>query len=131
MGDGTWKVFLNANGTPDETVSEELREFLRYLAGKLHKGEAKQTAFVKNLDSIIEKERHNDEWRRMYMTAEMDLYMRSDDLIEQGRQEGIAEGISGAVDIYRDEMNLSDEDIISRIVARFHLTDEQARAYVR
>ena len=65
------------------------------------------------------------------MTAEMDLYMRSDDLIEQGRQEGIAEGISGAVDIYRDEMNLSDEDIISRIVARFHLTDEQARAYVR
>ena len=38
----------------------------------LLQGEAKQTAFVKNLDSIIEKERHNDEWRRMYMTAEME-----------------------------------------------------------
>ncbi len=49
----------------------------------------------------------------------------------QGRREGRREGvISGAVTIYRDEMGLDDQSIIGRIVSRFNLTQEQARAYV-
>ena len=46
-------------------------------------------------------------------------------------QAGRAEGISGAVGIYRDEMGLDDETIMGKIAARFHLTAEQAAQYVR
>lgn len=49
----------------------------------------------------------------------------------QGRQKGRLEGaISGAVAIYRDELGLDNQSIISRIASRFNLSDEQARAYV-
>lgn len=50
---------------------------------------------------------------------------------QAGRQEGRAEGISGAVGIYRDEMGLDDKTIIGKIAARFHLTVEQATQYVQ
>ena len=50
---------------------------------------------------------------------------------QAGRQEGRAEGISGAVGIYRDEMGLDDKTIIGKIAARFHLTAEQAAQYVQ
>ena len=46
-------------------------------------------------------------------------------------QAGRAEGIFGAVGIYRDEMGLDDETIMGKIAARFHLTAEQVAEYVR
>lgn len=39
-------------------------------------------------------------------------------------------GISCAVAIYRDELGMDDQTIISRIIPRFNLTREQAKAYV-
>lgn len=38
--------------------------------------------------------------------------------------------IIGAVEIYRDEMNLTDEQIVDKIKERFHLNDYQARTFV-
>ena len=53
------------------------------------------------------------------------------DELDQAERHGRREGtISGAVTIYRDEMGMDDQTIISRIISRFHLTPDQARNYV-
>ena len=53
------------------------------------------------------------------------------DELDQAERQGRREGtISGAVTIYRDEMGMDDQTIISRIISRFNLTLEQARNYV-
>lgn len=38
--------------------------------------------------------------------------------------------IIGAVEIYKDEMKLSDEQILRKIKERFHLNDYQAKTFV-
>ena len=62
-----------------------------------------------------------------------------DKKVEQGRAEGEAKGrtegeaqgrIAESVVIYRDEMNLDDSTIISRIRDKFGLSQEIAEAYV-
>lgn len=39
--------------------------------------------------------------------------------------------IKGAIKLYHDEMNLKPEDIITRIVVRFGLKNDEAKKYVR
>ena len=38
--------------------------------------------------------------------------------------------IIGAVEVYREEMKLSDEEVLIRIKERFNLNDYQARTFV-
>ena len=53
------------------------------------------------------------------------------DELDQAERQGRREGaISGAVAIYRDEMGMDDQTIISRTISRFNLSLEQARNYV-
>ena len=84
MGDGTTKIVLNANGTIDD-VSEKLKAFLDYVAGK-----AVDDEYVKKLDEAVQKARMNKMWRREYMT----LMMRDLENREIGREERDREKIS-------------------------------------
>lgn len=78
MGDGTTKIVLNAVGTQDD-VSEKLKAFLDYVAGKTVDDE-----YVKKLDEAVHKARANKKWRKEYMT----LMMRDLENRELGRKEG-------------------------------------------
>lgn len=86
LGDGTTKIFLNAQGTMDD-VGPELKAFLNFDAG-----EKSEDPFVQQLDEEIRHIKTNEEWRREYMTIqEMNQEMR-DEGIEIGRAEGRKEG---------------------------------------
>lgn len=65
LNDGAKKVFLNADGK-NGTVSEELKVFLDYVAGR-----PSEDIFVKKLKRAVEKAKKNREWRHEYMTLLM------------------------------------------------------------
>ena len=81
LGDGTTKIVLNAVGTMDD-VSEKLRNFLDYVAGKSVDDE-----YVRKLDEAVRKARGNKEWRREYMTLMMRDLENQEIGIEKGKQE--------------------------------------------
>lgn len=82
LGDGTEKLFLNANGQKDD-VSPELKAFLDYVAGK-----PSEDQFVQKLKKAVNEAKKNREWRREYMT----LLMRDQENIEKGLEQGRKEG---------------------------------------
>lgn len=82
LGDESTKIFLCAGGNTDD-VSDEMKDFLDYLAGK--KGVSR---FVRALEEAVQKARNHEEWRLEYMT----LLMRDQEMIKKGRAEGRAEG---------------------------------------
>ncbi len=65
----------------------------------------------------------------------MALNIRDMDKIAEGRAvgllEGRAEGIRGAVQIYRDEMHLSDEEIKVRLIKVYGISDSEAAMYLK
>ena len=83
MGDGAVTIFLNANGAMND-VSDELKAFLDYVAGK----EPMDDPYIAKLDKAVKKAKMNRKWRREYMT----LYMRDLENIEIGKEEGRKEG---------------------------------------
>ncbi len=99
-------------------ISEELKAFLDYVAGR-----PSEDAFVKKLESAVEKAKKNRKWRREYMT----LLMRDRENQKIGKEIG---KIFGAISVYRD-LRLSEEEIIMRLRAKFDLTEEQARTYLK
>lgn len=83
LGDESTKVILTPDGTMDD-VSDELAEFLDYLAGK-----GGNSSFVKRLDQAVEQARNKEIWRMEYMT----LQMRDREKYEEGHAEGLATGM--------------------------------------
>lgn len=65
LGDGTTKIFLNANSEMDD-ISGELKAFLDYVMGK-----KSDDVFVKKLEEAVEEAKKNREWRHEYMTLLM------------------------------------------------------------
>ena len=121
LNDGAKKIFLNADGKKGD-ISEELKAFLDYVAGR-----PLEDAFVKKLESAVEKAKKNRKWRREYMT----LLMRDRENQKIGKEIGKEIGkIFGAISVYRD-LRLSEEEIIMRLRAKFDLTEEQARTYLK
>ena len=88
LGDGTEKLFLNANGQKDD-VSPELKAFLDYVAGK-----TSEDQFVQKLENAVNEAKKNREWRREYMTLLMRDQENIEKGLEQGRKEGREEGES-------------------------------------
>ena len=86
MGDGTMKVFLNANGTADD-VKGSLKAFLDYVAGR-----TSDDAFVKKVDDAVKMAKANKSWRREYMTLMMRDLENQEIWLEEGRKEGRKEG---------------------------------------
>lgn len=82
LGDEAARIFFNTTGSQGR-ISEETKAFLQYIGGT-----PSEDAFVKKLQSQVDKARKNEEWRREYMT----LLMRDREKKEEGRQEGLREG---------------------------------------
>ncbi|WP_242822797.1 hypothetical protein [Peptoanaerobacter stomatis] len=67
-----------------------------------------------------------------------DMCRISEMLREEGRLEGMAEGklegeekgIQNIIEVYRNELFLDKEEIVSRIKAKFDLTYDNAQSYV-
>uniref|UniRef100_N2BFM6 Transposase (putative) YhgA-like domain-containing protein n=1 Tax=Eubacterium plexicaudatum ASF492 TaxID=1235802 RepID=N2BFM6_9FIRM len=78
MGDETVKIFLNAKGTLDD-VSDELKAFLDYVAGKRPKD-----AYVQRLEEAVKEAKKNRDWRHEYMT----LLMRDQENVKIGEKRG-------------------------------------------
>ena len=76
MGDEAAKIFLNAKGTLDD-VSDELKAFLDYVAGKKPKD-----AYVERLEEAVKEAKKNREWRHEYMT----LLMRDQENVKKGEE---------------------------------------------
>ena len=116
LNDGAKKVFLNADGK-NGTVSEKLKAFLDYVAGR-----PSEDIFVKKLKHAVEKAKKNREWRHEYMT----LLMRDQENQKIGEKRGkIHEAISMGKDY-----NIPQNEILTRLQKKFDLTEEQARAYL-
>ena len=82
LGDGVQKVLISASGT-QEDVSEDLKSFLNYVAGKLPESD-----LTKKLEELVSNAREHIEWRKEYMT----LLERDERMREEGREEGFKEG---------------------------------------
>lgn len=117
LEDGATKIFLNAKGTLDD-VSEELKAFLDYVAGK-----KSEDTYVKKLEEAVKEAKKNREWRHEYMI----LLMRDQENIEKGRKEG---KICGAILMCRD-LNLSEDVIIKKLQEKFQLSEEEAKEYLQ
>ena len=76
MGDEAVKIILNAKGTLDD-VSDELKAFLDYVAGKKPKD-----AYVEMLEEAVKEAKKNREWRHEYMT----LLMRDQENVKKGEE---------------------------------------------
>ena len=62
MGDEAVKIFLNVKGTLDD-VSDELKAFLGYVAGKNRKD-----TYADRLEETVKDAVNNREWKQEYMT---------------------------------------------------------------
>lgn len=83
LEDGTTKIFLNADSEMND-VSEELKAFLDYVAGK-----ESNDSFVKKLEEAVEQAKQNRKWRREYMT----LLMRDQENFDRGKVKGEEIGV--------------------------------------
>ncbi|MGP1597482.1 hypothetical protein [Peptoanaerobacter stomatis] len=54
----------------------------------------------------------------------------SEMLREEGRLEGDEKGIQNIIEVYRNELFLDKEEILSRIKTKFDLTYDNAQSYV-
>ena len=102
MGDEAVKIFLNAKGTLDD-VSNELKAFLDYVAGKKPKD-----AYVERLEEAVKEAKKNREWRHEYMT----LLMRDQENVEKGEelmltliQKLVADKRFGEIERMKDDKN--------------------------
>ena len=117
LGDGSEKILLSTAGDKDD-ISEDLKAFLDYVAGKLPKSE-----LTKRLEDLVEKARKHIEWRKEYMT----LLERDERMREEGRAEG---EIIGTIRFCHDELDLSSSQIVEKIMSRFSLERSDAEKYV-
>ena len=87
LEDGTTKVFLNAFGTMND-VDNDLKAFLDYVAGK-----QVNHPMVNELDAVVQRVKHNKDWRSEYMRYEHELAAREHLAREAGFEDGLADGI--------------------------------------
>jgi predicted transposase/invertase (TIGR01784 family) len=117
LKDEAYKMILNTKGEHG-IISQRLKEFMIYLDENRVTG-----AFSKELDDAVNAVKANEERRLEYMM----LWVRDNEMRAEGRAEG---AISEAILIYHDEMNLSSDAIVQKIMSRFSLGEEAAREYV-
>lgn len=78
LNDLTHRIFLCTEGD-DEEISDEVGNFLDYVAGRGIKGD-----FIKELDEAVQKVKESKEWRLSYMTYELALMEREEEGIIKG-----------------------------------------------
>jgi len=143
LGDGTRKVFFNANGYI-HAENEEVREFLKYVNG----GTSKHP-FIKAIEDKVVQVKTNKEWRLEYMTLlmrEEEIREESSEVLnmltleyneevakrierEEAREEGREEGIKGTVSVLK-ELNIPLQTILVKIQEQYNLSSEAAEKYL-
>ena len=79
LNDGTHKIFLNTKGNRDG-ISKELQMLLDYFDGR-----EPESQLAKDIDRKVFEARNNKQWRREYMSYQMEL----DKQFRNGREEGM------------------------------------------
>ena len=116
FGDETRKVVVNTKGNVGE-ISRDLKEVLVYL------DEGRATgSYTQQLDDAVRTIKSSEERRHEYMV----MMIRDMEKIEEGKEIG---KIIGFVDACRDD-GKDDQMIISRLVSKYGLTQEEAKEYV-
>ena len=94
LNDGSYKVFINANGKNGD-ISPELKELLDYFMT----GIGSDNELVREIDEIVDYANQDADWRRDYMTyqqAHLDAVWEGE---RKGKAEGRAEGrVEGRVE---------------------------------
>ena len=83
LNDGTHKIFLNTKGNRDG-ISEELQMLLDYFDGR-----EPESQLAKDIDRKVFEARNNKQWRREYMSYQMELDKQYRNGREEGREEGM------------------------------------------
>ena len=96
LGDGTKKIFVNANGIRD-ILNQDMNAFLDYMCGKEPSSE-----LTNKIEERIAQVKRNERWKGEFMT----LYEH----YQIEREEGRAEGRAEAVDLLIAKKNLSIEE---------------------
>ena len=95
LNDGTHKIFLNTKGNRDG-ISEELQMLLDYFDGR-----EPENQLAKDIDRKVLEARNNKQWRREYMSYQMEL----DRQYRNGREEGIKEGMEKGSELATENIN--------------------------
>lgn len=95
LNDGTHKIFLNTKGNRDD-ISEELQMLLDYFDGR-----EPESQLAKDIDRKVFEARNNKQWRREYMSYQMEL----DRQYRNGREEGIKEGMEKGSELATENIN--------------------------
>ena len=95
FNDGTHKIFLNTKGNRDG-ISEELQMLLDYFDGR-----EPESQLAKDIDRKVFEARNNKQWRREYMSYQMEL----DRQYRNGREEGIKEGMEKGSELATENIN--------------------------
>ena len=88
LGDGTKKIFVNANSVHD-IMNQDVRALLDYMCGKEPTSE-----LTNKIEKRIAQIKRNEHWKGEFMT----LYEHYQIERSEGREEGRAEGLAEAVD---------------------------------
>ena len=96
LNDGTHKIFLNTKGDRSG-ISKELKLLLDYFDGK-----EPESKLAKKIDQKVFEAKRNDQWRREYMSYQMELNQQYKngraEGIEQGIEQGMKQGVQQATD---------------------------------
>ncbi len=111
-----------------DDVSDELKAFLDYVAGK-----KPDDSFVEELDAAVKEARKNREWRHEYMT----LLMREQECeqrglkqgLKQGLEQGLEQGILGMVSSLR-HYGIPEDAILQELEEKFQLSRPEAESYM-
>ena len=120
FGDETVKVVVTTKGTTGE-ISDELKESLTYFDQQLVSGD-----YSRKLDQAVKNVKASKERRHEYMIMEIREMEARAEAIAEGREEG---RILGTVETMLDD-GKSVNEIISRIMSKYNLNDEEAKTYV-
>lgn len=95
LNDGTHKIFLNTKGDRSG-ISKELKLLLDYFDGK-----EPESKLAKKIDQKVFEAKRNDQWRREYMSYQMELNQQ----YKNGRAEGIEQGMKQGVQQATEDIN--------------------------
>ena len=88
LNDGTHKIFLNTKGNRDG-ISEELQMLLDYFDGR-----EPESQLAKDIDRKVFEARNNKQWRREYMSLQMEMNLKYREGLKAGEEKGRALGQS-------------------------------------
>lgn len=120
--DGATKIFLYTKGK-EGNPSQELKDMLQYMENTSVENVTNEN--LNSIHQIVENTKHRKEVGINYMKSwEHDEMVRN-----EGIEQGIDHGIKSLI-LTLQEMNVSSEQISSKLIQHFSLTFEEANTYI-